>query len=53
MDGIAAKLGRSRVRTAPEHPFRGAPIFGMSSSGRLRRGLRSLPPTLKRQEAMW
>lgn len=27
MDGIAAKLGRSRVRTAPEHPFRGAPDF--------------------------
>lgn len=27
MDGIAAKLGRDRVRTAPEHPFRGAPDF--------------------------
>lgn len=27
MDGIAAKLGRERVRLAPEHPFRGAPDF--------------------------
>ncbi|KOR89818.1 LutC/YkgG family protein [Paenibacillus solani] len=27
MDGIAAKLGRDRIRTAPEHPFRGAPDF--------------------------
>ncbi|MDH6670545.1 L-lactate dehydrogenase complex protein LldG [Paenibacillus sp. LBL] len=27
MDGIAAKLGRDRVRSAPEHPFRGAPDF--------------------------
>ncbi|MFE0554401.1 lactate utilization protein C [Paenibacillus sp. NPDC058910] len=27
MDGIAAKLGRDRVCTAPEHPFRGAPDF--------------------------
>lgn len=27
MDGIAAKLGRDRIRSAPEHPFRGAPDF--------------------------
>jgi len=27
MDGIAAKLGRERVRTRPKHPFRGAPDF--------------------------
>lgn len=27
MDGIAAKLGRPRVTTAPAHPFRGAPDF--------------------------
>lgn len=27
MNGIATKLGRDRVRTAPEHPFRGAPDF--------------------------
>ncbi len=27
MDGIAAKLGRERVRTRPKHPFQGAPDF--------------------------
>lgn len=27
MDGIARKLGRPRLATAPEHPFRGAPDF--------------------------
>ncbi|GAB6931288.1 lactate utilization protein C [Paenibacillus sp. JCM 10914] len=30
MNGIAAKLGRERVREAPAHPFRGAPDFWQS-----------------------